>query len=215
MFYADLGADSLAGGAGDDTYVVDDGGDTIVELANEGRDIVVASTTTTLASNVEDLTLTTSLAADGTGNALDNALTGGAGANVLTGLAGHDTLVGGGGADRMVGGAGNDRYTVDHASDVVVEVAGEGLDTVSSTIAYVLPSDVEDLVLLGSGSIAATGNALANRLTGNAGANTLDGKAGADTMLGRQGQRHLRRRLGRRRRDGTRLRKGPTPSSRR
>lgn len=186
-FYADLGDDILAGGAGDDSYIVDDGGDTIIELANEGFDTVYASTTTTLAAQVENLWIVSPAAADATGNSLDNTLTGGAGANVLSGLGGHDVLDGQGGADRMVGGAGDDRYVVDHASDAVVEVAGEGLDTVGSTIAYVLPSDVEDLVLLGSGSIAATGNALANRLTGNTGANTLDGKAGADTMLGGKG----------------------------
>ncbi|MEO8486359.1 MAG: calcium-binding protein [Betaproteobacteria bacterium] len=178
------GNDRLAGGAGDDTYSVADPGDTIVELANEGVDTLEAAFTTTLGANLENLQLTTFAAADGTGNALDNGLNGGAGVNVLTGLAGNDVLDGGPGADRLVGGAGNDTYTIDQAGDVVVELAGEGLDTVRATLSFVLPADVENLVLLGGAAINATGNASANQLTGNSGANVLDGRAGADAMLG-------------------------------
>jgi Ca2+-binding RTX toxin-like protein len=181
------GADRLAGGAGDDTYSVTDGGDTIVELANEGIDTLQATFTATLVANVENLQLVTSAAVDGTGNALDNALTGGAGTNVLTGLAGDDTLDGGAGADRLVGGTGNDTYVVDQSGDVVVELAGEGLDTVRAAFSFVLPSDLENLVLSGSSAINATGNATANQLTGNAAANVLDGKAGADAMAGGKG----------------------------
>ncbi|CAG1009602.1 Bifunctional hemolysin/adenylate cyclase [Burkholderiales bacterium] len=181
------GIDRLAGGAGDDTYSVTDNGDTIVELANEGVDSVQATFTSALGANLENLQLVTTAAVDGTGNALDNVLTGGAGANVLTGLSGDDTLDGGAGADRLVGGAGNDTYTIDQTGDIVVEVAGEGVDTVRASLSFVLPSDLENLVLLGSAALNATGNAAANRLTGNAGANVLDGKAGADAMAGGKG----------------------------
>jgi Ca2+-binding RTX toxin-like protein len=181
------GADRLAGGAGDDTYSVSDNGDTIVELANEGVDTLQATFTTTLAANVENLQFLTSAAADGTGNTLDNAMTGGAGVNVLTGLAGNDTLDGGAGADRLVGGAGNDTYVIDQAGDVLVELAGGGLDTVRASLSFVLPADLENLVLLGTSALSATGNAAANQLTGNTGANVLDGKAGADAMAGGKG----------------------------
>jgi Ca2+-binding RTX toxin-like protein len=115
VLYGYEGTDTLAGGTGDDLYVLADGGDTILELANEGNDKVYAAFTTTLAANVENLSLTTTAAADGTGNALDNTITGSGGANVLTGLAGNDTLDGDEGADRLVGGSGNDAYVVDHA----------------------------------------------------------------------------------------------------
>jgi Ca2+-binding RTX toxin-like protein len=133
----DTGADIIAGGAGNDDYVLADGGDTILELSNEGNDTLYATFTSTLAANLENLILTTSAAVDGTGNALDNVLTGGSGMNVLTGLAGNDTLDGGGGADRLVGGAGNDTYVVDHASDVVVELASEGIDLVRTVMSFV------------------------------------------------------------------------------
>jgi len=181
------GADRLAGGAGNDTYSVTDGGDTIVELANEGVDTLQATFSTTLATNVENLQLVTSAAVDGTGNALDNVLTGGAGVNTLTGLAGNDTLDGGAGADRLAGGAGNDTYAIDQAGDVIVELAGEGIDTVRASLSFVLPADLENLVLLGTSALNATGNAAANQLAGNAAANILDGKAGADAMAGGKG----------------------------
>ena len=186
LLYAWTGGDRLAGGAGDDTYAVEDGGDSLVELANEGVDTLISSVTATLGANFEHLKLSTSEIADGTGNALDNEMTGGDGANQLAGLAGDDLLDGGGGADRLTGGTGNDRYVVDNAADVVVEIAGEGTDHVSASVSYVLPSDVENAILLGSAANL-TGNALANALTGNAAANVLDGRGGADTMAGGAG----------------------------
>lgn len=56
-----------------------------------------------------------------------------------------------------------------------------------ASIAYVLPANVENLLLTGSASIAGTGNALANVITGNAGSNVLDGGAGKDTLAGGAG----------------------------
>jgi Ca2+-binding RTX toxin-like protein len=79
-----------------------------------------------LAGNVENLTLTTSAAINGTGNTLANVMTGNAAANVLSGLAGNDTLsggngydvlVGGEGADVLIGGAGADRFDFNAVSE--------------------------------------------------------------------------------------------------
>ena len=67
----------------------------------------------------------------------------------------------------MIGGAGNDTYVVDATTDVVTEAAGEGTDTVQSSVTYTLGANVENLTLTGTGNINATGNTLDNTLTGN------------------------------------------------
>jgi Ca2+-binding RTX toxin-like protein len=124
---------------------------------------------------VETLVLQGSADLQGYGNDLVNKLIGNSGANLLDGRAG---------ADVMRGGAGNDTYFVDDAGDVVMENAGEGTDAVFSTAHFVLPAEVETLVLQGSADLQGYGNSLANSLYGNAGSNLLDGRAGADTMFG-------------------------------
>ncbi|HEY7986265.1 MAG TPA: calcium-binding protein, partial [Methylophilaceae bacterium] len=181
------GADTMLGGTGDDTYVVDNVGDVVTENAGEGIDTVQSGITYTLGSDVENLTLTGSTGINGTGNGLDNVLTGNTGANTLSAGAGNDTLNGSTGADTMIGGTGNDTYVVDNVGDVVTENAGEGTDTVQSSITYTLGSDVENLTLSGSSAISGTGNGLDNVLTGNGGANTLTSGAGNDTLIGGAG----------------------------
>jgi Ca2+-binding RTX toxin-like protein len=165
----------MVGGTGNDTYVVDNVGDSVTENAAEGTDLVQSSVTYTLGANIENLTLT------GTGaiNAIGNT-----GANVLTGNTGNNVLNGGTGADTLAGGLGNDTYVIDNAGDVVTEAAAAGTDLVQSSITYTLGSDVENLTLTGVAAINATGNALANIITGNSAANIIDGAAGADTMAG-------------------------------
>jgi len=183
------GADALAGGAGDDLYLVDNAGDVVVEMAAEGSDTVQTSISWTLADNVENLILTGTAALAGTGNELDNRLLGNSGANTLLGGSGNDTLDGGAGADSLVGGLGDDTYVLDNVADLVVEGAGEGIDTVQSSLSWTLgaSSNLENLVLLGSAATWGVGNSLANRLTGNAAANTLTGGAGDDTLDGGTG----------------------------
>ena len=181
------GADTMKGGTGDDIYIVDNIGDVVTENAGEGTDTVQSSITYTLGGNLENLTLTGSSAINGTGNSLDNVLKGNAANNILIGGAGNDTLDGGAGADTLIGGAGDDIYIVDNTGDVVTENAGEGTDTVQSSITYTLGSNLENLTLTGSSSINATGNALNNVLIGNGANNTLDGGTGADTMRGGAG----------------------------
>jgi len=179
-------ANVLAGGLGNDTYVIG-AGDTVVENLNEGTDTVQSSITYTLGSNLENLTLTGSIAINGTGNELNNLITGNSASNILTGGLGNDTLNGSTGADTLVGGLGNDTYVVDNSGDVVTEVLSEGTDTIQTSITYTLSSNVENLTLTGSSAINGTGNELDNVLTGNSGANTLTGGMGNDTLSGGTG----------------------------
>ena len=99
------GADDLQGGAGDDYYIVDTT-DLVTEGSNKGIDTVQSTGTHTLADNVENLILWSTLTSSGTGNALNNAITGNSGINILMGLGGNDTMTGGGGNDNQTGGTG-------------------------------------------------------------------------------------------------------------
>jgi len=191
-----IGADSMAGGYGNDTYLLDNLGDTVTEYAGQGTDTVIAPFDYTLGANVENLTLTEGAALTGTGNELNNAITGNSNDNTLTGLAGNDTLDGGIGADTLIGGTGNDTYIVDNLLDTTVEAAGEGIDTVKSSLTWTLTDNLDNLTLTGTDAIDGTGNVLDNIITGNAadntltaleGNDTLDGGAGADTLLGGTG----------------------------
>jgi len=104
------GEDAMQGGLGDDSYIVTEAGDSVVEAANAGRDVVRASVSFTLSSNVEDLILTAA-GTTGTGNASSNVLRGTTGTDTLDGAGGNDVLIGGEGADLLVGGLGRDLFT--------------------------------------------------------------------------------------------------------
>ncbi|MHC8288668.1 M10 family metallopeptidase C-terminal domain-containing protein [Pseudomonas sp. XS1P51] len=175
-----LGADTLSGGSGDDVYIVDNLTDKVIELADEGHDLVNTSISYTLGANLEDARLNGIAALNLTGNELNNTLTGNAAANVLNG---------GTGADILIGGTGNDVYVVDHVNDVVTETSAliSEIDTVQASIDYTLGSNLENLTLTGSAHLNGTGNALNNVLIGNTGNNILDGGLGADTMIGGTG----------------------------
>lgn len=181
------GADFMAGGLGNDIYVVDDAGDAVYESEGGGADTVKSAITHVLAAHVENLILTGTAAVDATGNALDNLLTGNSAANLLTGLQGNDTLDGKAGADVMYGGQGDDVYVVDNAGDFIIELVGEGMDTVRSSLSQVLGAHLENLVLTGSANRSATGNALDNVISGNNGANVLAGLEGNDILAGGRG----------------------------
>ncbi len=187
------GGDSMTGGGGNDVYIVDDGGDRVVETSTGGFDRVEASITHTLALYIENLTLTGIDAINGTGNILANTMTGNTAANLLSGGSandtifggtGDDTLDGGTGTDSVVGGIGNDTFVVDAITDIIVEDAGAGTDLVQSSVVWTLGANLENLTLLGTTSLAGTGNVLANILTGNTRSNRLSGLDGNDTLDG-------------------------------
>jgi serralysin len=176
------GANILAGGSGNDTYIADDPKDSIIEHPGEGVDLVLSSLAfSVLPNNVENVTLTGA----GDGQVVGNDLS-----NVLVGNGGNNVLDGGRGADSMAGGAGDDTYKVDFALDQVTELAGvqTGTDTIVTQVPQLLGPNIENLILGESGgNIEGVGNAADNVMVGNNSANLLDGGAGNDTLMGQGG----------------------------
>ncbi len=185
------GIDILAGGNGNDIYIVNTNTDTIAEATNQGTDLVESSIAFSLAAftNVENLTLTGSSAIDGTGNTGNNTLIGNSAKNTLTGGEGNDIFDGGNGIDTLVGGNGNDTYIVDTSTDIITEVANQGIDTLQSsfTVSLATFTNVENITLTGSAAIDGAGNASNNTITGNTEANILQGGLGIDTLVGGNG----------------------------
>lgn len=162
------GADSMSGGNGNDTYFVDNSGDSVIETnadrVSGGVDSVYSTLATyTLSTNVENLYINSSDAANGIGNALDNVLFAGAGNNVLDGRDGIDTVS----FARALAG-----ITATLSTSAQQDTVGSGLDTLKN---------FENL----------TGSAFADSLTGNSGANVLNGGAGDDTLVGGSGNDRL------------------------
>ena len=189
-------ADNMNGGAGNDQYWVDDSGDIVSEVGGSGFDEVLATANAVLGVGIENLTLGSTGDFNGTGNVLANMLLGNEGKNTLTGDKGNDTLKGGQGADTLIGGVGNDIYFVDNFGDLVVDKAGEGKDTVFTSVSLGLAEEqeIETLILSSASAINATGNSKANAITmtgvgdaiinGNDGNDTLTGGSGGDGLAG-------------------------------
>src|SRR5262249_8055133 len=169
------GDDDMIGGTGNDTYVVDSLADVVEELANEGIDTVQVNdlVNSTLAANVENLTLLTGT--NGTGNNLANRITGNLLDNILDGRGGSDTPIGGQGHD-----------TASYASNsgrVIVTLGANGADG----------SAVEFATATGTTPVSADtlraienvhGSAFGDQITGNQDDNVLDGGGGLDVMQG-------------------------------
>ena len=102
---------------------------------------------------------------------------------IFTGTPGNDTLTGTTGPDTLVGLAGNDTYVVDHCDDVVQEDPSAGIDTVKSSVSFVLDVNLENLTLTGAAAIDATGNSGNNILIGNSADNRITtGGGGNDSV---------------------------------
>ncbi len=201
------GADTLVGGNGDDVYYLFETGDTIVEASGgtSGFDTIYTQANTTMAANVEQVvvygaaTSVTGIAGNNNifGDQSANSLTldGGDGNDWIIGSNQADTLIGGNGDDilqgllgtnRMEGGAGDDVYFSTSATDVVVENASEGRDTLyASYNVALLAANMEQLVA-NSGATIANGNDLDNTLYGNNNtvALSLNGFDGNDLIFG-------------------------------
>jgi len=142
-------ADSLSGGAGNDTYIIRGtsnevineaadnsvsglvgGNDTVIVVANAGRGVVngVANpyvlTAGAAVENIIASDANSTLRLDLTGNAFTQTIVGNAGVN---------TLSDGGGSDTLIGFGGNDIYTVSSGRVTVVEGVDGGTDIINIT----------------------------------------------------------------------------------
>ncbi|WP_210485256.1 calcium-binding protein [Microvirga antarctica] len=154
------GNNVVNGGAGSDQLFGATGNDTV--YGGDGNDTIDES---------------------GDGN---DVLSGDGGDDDLRGQGGNDVLDGGTGADTLWGGTGNDTYVVDNPLDVVRETAGQGTDTILTSVSYALAADVsvESLTATGSASVAVTGSAAGDVITGNDSANLIVGAGGNDKTTG-------------------------------
>ncbi|QXH62306.1 beta strand repeat-containing protein [Pseudomonas azerbaijanorientalis] len=166
VLYGAAGSDRLLGGLGDDTYIVD-ALDTLVELANQGIDVVQSEISYTLGDNLENLILTGNSSINGTGNALNNTFVGNSFNNVFNGAAGTD----------FVSYAYSNYGVSVDLSNTGSQYTSQGYDTFVS-IEGVIGTDDSDTL---------TGNALANILYGGADNDTLNGGGGNDSLDGGSG----------------------------
>ncbi|MBL8583715.1 MAG: right-handed parallel beta-helix repeat-containing protein [Rhizobiaceae bacterium] len=206
------GADTMVGGFGNDTYVVDNTKDKVVELADAGIDLVIASETTRLSENVENLTLTGG-AFGGYGNETDNVITGNdvrnelkgyAGADKLVGLGGddmlygykdNDLLLGGNGRDELLGGAGDDTLDGGAGPDIMRGGIGDDVfyfDDAGDVIVEYNNQGRDKVIALIDAVLADKVEDLelaagVIRGTGNSFANTIQGNAAANILDGAGG----------------------------
>jgi Ca2+-binding RTX toxin-like protein len=194
----------MAGGAGDDLYILSAAADVTDETGGGGVDsvrltyTVTAPTTLTAGSGpfagIENISVATAVGVFHLqGDAEANLLVGNASANSLSGADGDDTLDGGVGNDVLVGGLGNDLYVINAAADVTDEVTDGGgdADTVRAAVTVSLLDasrfGIEHVELTGALALNATGDEEANLLVGNSGNNSLVGNLANDTLRGNAG----------------------------
>jgi len=108
----------------------------------------------------------------------------------------NNEVIGTVGADVLQGNTHDNIFIVNHARDVVFEAADAGIDTVQSSISYILRDNIENLTLLGDGNLSGAGNNLDNLLKGNEGNNRLLAGLGNDTVYGGAGSDTLNGGLG-------------------
>jgi Ca2+-binding RTX toxin-like protein len=165
------GVDTLIGAGGSALFVVANAGDVVEESSAAANDTVQSSVSFSLPVNVDVLVLTGSDSAAGS-------------APVGTANSANDTLVSGSGVYEMVGGAGNDLFLVNNSADSVVASNAGSADTIQASVSFSLPTNIDTLVLTGTGDLAGTGNGAADLIVANGGKDTLTAGAGADTLVG-------------------------------
>jgi Ca2+-binding RTX toxin-like protein len=182
--------DTLSGLGGNDTYIVNNSHDVVIEAAGGGSDHVLTSVSFVLGigQSVEALNPTSfagTTALHLTGNALAQTIIGNAGNNSISDG-------GAGAADTLQGLGGNDLYTVNNSADVIMESTNGGTDRVLTSVSYTLGAgqSIESLTPVNYSTTTAinlTGNTLNQTVIGNAGNNVINGGAGNDNLQGMGG----------------------------
>jgi len=208
------GADTLIGLAGNDTYTVNHCDDVVVEGPGAGTDTVNSSVTFVLGAEVENLTLTGTVAIDGTGNSNNNKLIGNGADNRITADLGNDTVSGGAGndvlvlgaaltnLDRIDGGIGTDRLILDGSYNLALDAAtvinveafqlidGHSYNLTLNNATNAAGLTVDGSVLTGANTLVLNGAAettAALTALGGEGNDTVTGGAGKDTISGGAG----------------------------
>lgn len=163
----------MAGGAGDDTYVIDQEHEEAIELLYGGTDTVRSGISLTLQDQIERLVMTTG-ATWGWGNGLDNALTASDLGNSLGGGSGKDSVAGGAGSDVLDGGAGDDVVSDLNGGNLLRGGAGD------------------DTIITGAGNNLIVGGAGTDTIRTGSGRNVIayNRGDGADTLIGSAGSRN-------------------------
>ena len=185
----DLGAgnDTVFGGSGFDTLIVEDRfasaratlvtSGTINLTTQDGRDSL---------SSVELLQFEDRLAAISTGTSFNNTLTGNQFSatrnDLLVGGGGNDQLLGRSGSDALFGESGNDRLLGQRGADFLD--GGSGNDTLNG-------GSLSDTLFGGSGADSLIGGGGRDRLNGGRNNDRLDGNSGDDILRGNHGQDRL------------------------
>ncbi|OIQ99411.1 bifunctional hemolysin/adenylate cyclase precursor [mine drainage metagenome] len=176
---AGSGVATMTGSGLNDTFVVNNVNDVVIEQPSQGNNTVLTSVSYVAPANVQNLT--------GTGTA-DLTLTGNNLNNVITANSGNDTLIASSGVATMIGGTGNDTFVVNNTNDVVqAQSSGSNINTLLTSVNYVAPANVQNLTGTGTADLTLTGNDLNNVITANSGNDTLIAGSGLAMMVGGTG----------------------------
>lgn len=187
-----LRADVMVGGLGDDTYIVDNANDKVIELSGGGTDLIKTSLASySLArlarANIEDLDYLGDNGAianfTGAGNALNNHITGNTGQDRLSGGGGNDTLDGVAGTDALWGGRGDDTLIYDAADRKIDGGAGSDVLKISGAEITLDLSQLKAGTIAGIETLDLSGTGNNTLLVNTASLLNLTGAAGHDLFV--------------------------------